>query len=380
MSGYRILEFRDLDRLAEHRTAWNRLLRETPGASFFQSFDWLAIYWRHFASGKALRVLMAEDAGQPVGFLPLVIRREKTRVGILRMLTYPLDDWGSFYGPVGADPEAILSEGLRHHCGLPRDWDFMELRWIGAPDTRPEGVHGAISALGFPAYATVWRQTALVEFPDGWSGYLRSRKGLWMRRLRQAEAKLHRQGEIEYLRYRPAGAERGEGDPRWDLYEMCEQLARRSWQAGATDGTTLCHADVQPFLREVHAAAAAAGALDLNLLLVDGRPAAFIYGYFHNGYVFGLRRGYDASLSQQGPGNVLLWRTLHDSARRGDRCYDMGPGAVESKRHFLTRLAPVWRSSAYPPGNWRTQMLRLRRWWESRRLPDQSVIPSEASS
>ncbi|MBN2580793.1 MAG: GNAT family N-acetyltransferase [Pirellulales bacterium] len=369
MTRYRIVEFQNVDQLAVHRTAWNKLLHVTPGASFFQSLEWLEIYWRHFGSGKALRVLVLEAGGQPTGFLPLIVRNEKTRAGTLRMLTYPLDDWGSFYGPVGPEPDSILREGFRHLGNRPRDWDFLELRWIGAPDARTESVCSALAEAASPGYATVWRQTALVEFLHGWKDYAQSRKGLWRRRLRQAEEKLRQRGTIEYLRYRPAGADRGEDDPRWDLYDQCEALARRSWQAEATDGTTLSHADVQPFLRDVHAAAAAAGAVDLNLLLFDGRPAAFIYGYCWNGYVFGLRRAFDADLSRQGLGNLLLWETLHDSARRGDRCYDMGPGSLESKRHFLTRLSPIWRWSSYPPGNWRTQVLRLRRWWESRRKP-----------
>ena len=43
------------------------------------------------------------------------------------------------------------------------------------------------------------------------------------------------------------------------------------------------------------------------------------------------------NLSRTGVGNVLLWHTLRDSAQRGDSIYDMGPGSLESKRHFLTR-------------------------------------------
>ena len=97
------------------------------------------------------------------------------------------------------------------------------------------------------------------------------------------------------------------------------------------------------FLRETHEAAAAAGAVDLNLLLIDGVPVAFIYGYHYRGYVYGLRRGYDAERSREGAGNVLLAYTLRDSFARGDRIYDMGVGSLESKRHFQTRVLPILR-------------------------------------
>ncbi|MEN6558599.1 MAG: GNAT family N-acetyltransferase, partial [Thermoguttaceae bacterium] len=155
----------------------------------------------------------------------------------------------------------------------------------------------------------------------------------------------------------------------WDLYNACEEIARRSWQGRATDGTTLSHPSVREFLRETHAAAALLGMVDLNLLRIDGQPAAFIYGYHADGVTFGLRRGYDADRSRQGAGTVLLARTLADSFQRGDRLYDMGVGSLPSKRPFQTRLAPIWRFSHYEPSSPRTQILRVKRWWQSRQTP-----------
>jgi CelD/BcsL family acetyltransferase involved in cellulose biosynthesis len=52
-----VREINDLDGLAEYRSAWSDLLDQTPGASFFQSLDWLEVYWRHFGAGQKLRVL-----------------------------------------------------------------------------------------------------------------------------------------------------------------------------------------------------------------------------------------------------------------------------------------------------------------------------------
>jgi CelD/BcsL family acetyltransferase involved in cellulose biosynthesis len=218
------------------------------------------------------------------------------------------------------------------------------------------------------AYPSVWDKTAVGDLSQGWEKYRDSRKGVWRRRLHQAEAKLERQGTVEYLRYRPEPGNAGLEENRFDFFAECMALAEKSWQATASDGTTLCHPSVRPFLQELHAAAVAEGAVDINLLLLDGRPAAFIYGYHYKGYVFGLRRGFDADLSRTGVGNVLLWHTLRDGTERGDSIYDMGPGSLESKRHFLTHLTPIYRHSHFPNGNLRTQILRMSRWWKSRQL------------
>ncbi len=55
--------------------AWHALLAQTPGATFFQSPEWLATYWRHFGARQRLRVIVVEDGGRVRGILPLVVRK-----------------------------------------------------------------------------------------------------------------------------------------------------------------------------------------------------------------------------------------------------------------------------------------------------------------
>lgn len=363
-----VLEINQIDQLAHIRQEWGVLLAQTPGASFFQSLEWLEIYWRHFGTDQKLRVLVVQDDNRPTGILPLVVRNEPTRVGQFRVLTFPLHSWGSFYGPIGPDAQSTLVTGLEHIRRTHRDWDILELRWQGALGTDPMRTQLAMLASGYPTHPTVWDRTAIVDLDGSWESYWASRKGAWLRRFRHAEHKLTEQGKISYNHYRPLGLAHDDGSPRWDLYDACETIARRSWQGGASNGTTLSHETVRNFLRETHEAAAAAGAVDLHLLLVDGEPTAFVYGYHYRGYVYGLRRGFDAQRSREGVGNVLLAATIRECFARGDRVYDLGVGSLESKRHFQTRLLPIVRFSHFPPTAVRSQLLRLGRWWRERGL------------
>lgn len=397
----RIIEINHIEELAEYGQAWDSLLDQTSGGSFFQSLAWLTAYWKHFGTGQRLRALVAVENDRPIGILPLTVLRENSSVGRLRILTYPLHNWGSFYGPIGPEPTAVLQAGLEHIHRTRRDWDVIELRWHGSPtaieprsDLRPtngrpvsweQSLNGpltstatvnklfdaqaAMSAAGFQSYSTVWDYTSIVDIDRTWDEYWSERKGAWLRRFRAAEKKLQSQGELEYIRWRPGGARLDDALPRWDIYDACEQLAAHTWQAEATNGTTLSDDSVRGFLREVHEAAAAEGAVDVNFLMLDGRPAAFIYGYHWRGYIYGLRRGFDRQLAHNGAGNVLLAYTLRDSFARGDRVYDMGVGSLTSKRHFQTRLAPIMRYSHYSPGVLRAQALRLKRWWQSKQSP-----------
>ena len=236
-----VLEINRIDELAEFRREWGELQRQTAGASFFQSLEWLEAYWRHFGAGQRLRVIVVQTDGRVTGILPLVVRSEATRVGRLRVLTFPLHDWGSFYGPIGADPGFTLAAGLDHIRRTRRDWDILELRWQGAAGTDATLAQRALITAGFQAYPTVRDHTAIVDLAGTWESYWGTRKGAWLRRFRHTEHKLAREGAIQHVRYRPLGWPHDDGSPRWDLYDACEDLARRSWQGGATNGTTLSH-------------------------------------------------------------------------------------------------------------------------------------------
>jgi len=357
----RVQEINDIRQLDQVRQTWSSLLARTPGATFFQTLDWLEVYWRHFGAGQRLRLLVVHDRDEwPIGILPLVVRWDRTRLGPVRTLTYPLDDWGSFYGPIGPDPEAVLRAGLAHVRATPRDWQVLSLRWVdtagsdaGVPPAAAEGAGGKM-------YPRVRAQTSLIELQGGWESYLAERGSKWRNNLRRWQRKLQEQGELTFHRYRPRGAALGESDPRWDLFDTCVDLARRSWQGTSRTGTTLSHATVAGFLRDLHARAAAVGGLDLNLLRLDGKPLAFAYNYFHHGHVYGLRIGYDASLSQNGVGNMMYTSVIEDSFRRGDHTYDLGAGSLDCKRHFRTEVRDIWQYDhfSFTP---RAQILRLRR-------------------
>ncbi len=356
-----VIELARLDDLAGYRLAWESLLAETPEASFFHSLEWLWAYWEHFGQHKQLRVLVVLAEGRPRGIVPLALRRERTRLGWLRVLGYPLDDWGSFYGPIGPDPQQTLTEALAWIKQGPADWDLLELRGIEADGPADAATAGAFEAAGYPALRTVWNRTAVVDFVGDWESYLAARPAKWRSNFRRLERRLQRHGKVEHIRYRPEGEATCDFEPRWDLYDACEAVARRSWQADSTNGTTLCHESVRPFLRDAHRAACRRGEVDLNLLCLDRQPIAFAYNYVRQGRLYGLRAGYDAGFARLGAGTVLQALMLRDSFCRKDTLLDMGFTSLELKRPVATRIVAAVRYSYFGPSA-RAQVLRVKRW------------------
>jgi CelD/BcsL family acetyltransferase involved in cellulose biosynthesis len=355
----RVTEINHIEQLDRYRSVWNALLEQTPLATFFQSLDWLKVYWRHFGQSQRLRVLVVESGGRPLGIVPLVVRTEQYRLGAARVLSYPLDDWGTFYSPLGPQPAATLVSAMKHVARTRRDWDLVDLRWVDRSRTDRGRTQRALETAGLRAHEQIWDEATIVDMAPSWRDYWSTRDSHWRTNIRRSEKKLAAAGDVRYVRYRPAGSAHGDDDPRWDLYEACLRIAQQSWQGTVTNGTTISHEQVRAYLRDTHVAAAKAGALDVNLLWLDGRPAAFAYNYHYQRQVFGLRMGYDAGVSRDGTGSVLVHRMLRDSHHRGDRLFDMGPGSKDCKRHWRTRLVPSCRYMHFPTTAVVAQSLRL---------------------
>lgn len=361
-----VVEVNDIDELEHYWLAWNSLLPQTPGVSFFQSFDWLRTYWRQFGKQDKLRVLIVYSGGEPIGILPLVVVREPTRVGRVRVLTYPLHDWGTFYGPIGPNPTATLSAALRHVRNTLRDWDLLDLRWVDRDQRDGGRTPLALQMAGFPARVRRWKAAAVIDTSGTWEDYFATRTSKFRNNVRRATKRVEKLGDVSYERYRPRGAAAGDGDPRWEMYDECVDVARASWQGNSATGTTLSHETVQALFRELHAVAARAGALDVNVIRLRGNVIAFAYNYYAHGRVEGQRVGISPQFVRQGVGTVLYSWMFEDSFLRGDELFDLGTDYLDVKIPWLTRIVHSYHYTHYPLAAPRAQLLRAKHWLTDR--------------
>ena len=121
------------------------------------------------------------------------------------------------------------------------------------------------------------------------------------------------------------GREQGDGDPALGPVRRLRAVGRAELARLVDHGHDAFHTRVRQFLRDVHEVAARQGCLDLNLLLVDDRPAAFAYNYCHQGLIsdraWVTSRNYRPAARERSAASGP-----EDTFRRGDRLYDFGPG------------------------------------------------------
>ncbi len=343
----------EVQQLAE---AWNELQAQTPDSTFFHTWEFFQCLWRHFGHRRQLQVLAYLRAGEVRGILPLVIQRVRTRLGWMRFLTFPLDDWGSFYSPLGPNIcqtlQACLEVAL-HHKSQP--WEVFELRWVDLEGESGRAILQAVQELGLPAVVRTREHAAWIHLEQSWAEFLR-RRPRWKKSFRQSLNRLRRQGQVQLVRHRPLPEE----PLRWEPLEDAMLVAARSWQAQSRVGNTLSHPRFVPFLRDLYAAAWSRGELDLALLYLDHMPVAFFFNLIRSGRLYGLRTGYDQQLRRFGPGVVTLGLLLQQSIERGDRWVDMGSELYPYKKQLADQLRPVGSITLACRGGLRSRVYALK--------------------
>ena len=355
-----VVEINSLEDLQSYRLVWKSLFPETPRASFFNTFDWFEAYWKHFGAERHMRVLVAYADDKPIGIVPLCVQREKYQIGNVRVLTYPLSDWGLWYGPIGSQQTATMYLAAKHLRETHRDWDLLDLRWIPPGRRNRRGLTRVFRSVGWEPAQRHYQQTSNIDLSGySWESYFEGRSKKWRHEARRQKRALQKQGEIGFLRYRPGSCAEGDGDPNWDFFEQCLSVSEKSWQAQSQDGNTLCHDHVQPFLTDCHGLAAKLGMLDMTLLTIDNQPVAYQYNYINQGKLFGLRMGYDHNYSKLCAGSVLFNYALEDSFARGDQLIELGIGETRYKQRVRTSRKSSYRLTYYPTFAWRAQAVRL---------------------
>ena len=112
------------------------------------------------------------------------------------------------------------------------------------------------------------------------------------------------------------------------------------------------------FLHELHTAAVDAGADDVNILYLGGKPVACAYNYHFNGTVDSAELAVDADFASAA-GMVLMNRMLRDGMDRGDATFVFGPGHANLKRMWQTDAGYSFRYTHFALTAPRAQVLRL---------------------
>ncbi len=262
---FQVIEVNTIQELETYRLSWQELWGRGRQRRFQMTFEWLEAYWQSAPADRELKILIAALGGKVIGILPLVVKTVETRLGAVRVLTYPLDGGGNWYGPIGPNSAATLAAGLRHLSSNRNGWDLLDLTYTDRDRIDLGRSCTAFRNIGWKPVERIWKPVPAAEFSGTWQEFLGRKRQDVLNEINQAEATCQRRGIVTFKRYRSANDASSGENSLSDLMDPLEVLC--------ADGHELKQ------LRRRCLAADSHQLLDLGVMFIDRRPVAAAIGF-----------------------------------------------------------------------------------------------------
>lgn len=335
---FQVIEVNSIEELRTYRLAWEELWNRGRSKRFQLSLPWLEAYWNVAGTDRNLKVLVATLAGRVIGILPLVRKKTESRLGPLKVVTYPLDGWGCWFGPVGPNSAATLTAGMRYLSRAKSDWDLLDFTYTDRDRLDLGRTTTAARNIGWSNLERIWQTVPTIQLGESWGQFLEKKTRKKLDRILAAEEELSSNGNIKLKQYRSDFSDRNELD---SFLQTWQEIAK------AANGTALKEL---PMVLSMAQAADDSLLLDLSVLTIDNQPVAATFGFVHP---HGLEIVRSASLPNQPAAtlSVLLGRLLEQSSLLGDESVEICPACslIEPARNlWATKKLNSYRYSCTP--------------------------------
>ncbi len=298
---------------------WNALVEATANEPFYRH-EFFRIWKDDFAPEARARVLtLRDEAGALTAALPLMAERVSMYGVPARQLSAQANAHSCRFDLLAREPREAAATFLSH-LRADKSWDVLRLTDV------PEGgagwcVYEEAMASGLPVGTWESLQSPYIPLPATFEAYQAGLSSKFKANCRRRRRKLEEKGRIT--------VERVEGG--LELEAKLEEgfaLEASGWKGQR--GTAMAQdARTRGFYTELARDAAYAGRLVLYFLRLDGRAVAFHYALEYGGRYLLLKPGYDESLGDCSPGQLLMEDVLRDCVGRGLREFDfLGPDMV----------------------------------------------------
>uniref|UniRef100_UPI0030DBC7D2 hypothetical protein n=1 Tax=uncultured Rubinisphaera sp. TaxID=1678686 RepID=UPI0030DBC7D2 len=222
---FQVIEVNTIQELETYRLSWQELWGRGRQRRFQMTFEWLEAYWQTAPADRELKVLIAALGGKVIGILPLVVKTVETRLGAVRVLTYPLDGGGNWYGPIGPNSAATLAAGLRYLSSNRNGWDLLDLTYTDRDRIDLGRSCTAFRNIGWKPVERIWKQVPSAELSGTWHEFLGRKRQDVLNKINLAEAACQRQGVVTFRHYRSANDFSSSESSLSDLMEHLEVLS-----------------------------------------------------------------------------------------------------------------------------------------------------------
>jgi CelD/BcsL family acetyltransferase involved in cellulose biosynthesis len=328
-----IRTYQSLEELEGLRPAWEELLAQIPTASIFNTWEWLAPWWRAFGANRRLRVLaLHDDSGKLVGLAPLSFWNQSAGLGLrLRSLELMGDGSGDSDNLdvlvlPGCEADCAR-ELLNHLSGSSREWDVC--RWNTVPGSSVVAREIARQLEERKWFLWIYEKPwSVLSLPETWEDFLKQVSSKERDNIRYYLRRLEKRHQTRFYRCES----RGELEP---CLEALYALHQKRWQERGEPGS-FGTAERRAYYYDLARTLLDRGWLEFWLLDLDGKPAAAQFSFRFRDTVYALQQGFDTAYSQLCVQDVLRAYVLRQLIERGVKQYDFLAGRTRRKERWAT--------------------------------------------
>lgn len=324
---------------------WQALLARSSSDRLFSTFEWLHTWWQHLGAGRRLCVRTVRRGGELVAIAPFVFRAATTTAhpafGCIELLG--AGDVGSDYGDlvVARDCEAECLEALAEH--LASEHHVFAFRRLRDESCLLATLCRRLGQQRFTLEARPDELSPYVRFESrSFEGYLATLSHGHRHAYRRYRRVLARKHEVAFDTVR-SEAERGPA-----LASFLALHAAR-WQARG-DAGAFARPELLAFHEAMSALALRRGWLRLQLLRLDGRAVAAVYGFRYGDVFYYYQTGFDPAFAADSVGLVACGLSIENAMAEGAAEFDFLHGTEDYKRRWAPAARRLVRLELYPPG------------------------------
>ncbi len=318
-----IVRYSDASGFSILRPYWNTLLQSTPVNDPFLSWEWQSVWWQNYGKGVPLWLLVAWEEEKPVGILPLMqvcyCKRGLNARGLCVIGKNDIDHCGLIVPESRSD---VLEAFGAFLSGCRYKWDILRLNncLVGCQNLEPFfrkfKPEQHILAMSQEV------QHLFIPLEEDWEKCQLRLPAKLKRKVRSKLSSLRFDHSFSFVHLV------GE--------EITEEYLQDFFGIGLQGRfphlyQTICD---RQFHRDLVTTINGNGQISLNMLYIDGVPAAYHYGFIHENKYHAWRTAFIPQFIEYAPGHLILNETLEYFSKQGLVEFDFLRGDARYKREW----------------------------------------------
>ncbi len=323
---------------------WNELLQASDSDGLFLTWEWLYTWWKHLSGGKRLRILTLRRGAELIAIAPFVVRPPSLR----RLSPFrSVEFLGS--GIVGSDYLDLIIKRGHERETLEVLAEYLARQKLMLDLGQLRGGLSHALALACKLGQQGWRLSKtragvcpfIPLFGLSWESYLATLGPAHRYNFKRRLKNLTKLFEVRLEQARSEGQRR-------DALAVLVSLHEMRWRQKGGRGAFFTSA-LRSFHEEITRIALERGWLRLFVLLLDGKPAASIYGFRYGHTFLFYQSGFDPGYTKHSVGLIAMGLAIKSAIEEGLEEYDFLHGDESYKFLWARATRELERVALYPP-------------------------------